>query len=562
MPARLINLFTPKLLVCLKEGYDLPRGRGDLIAGLTVAIVALPLAMALGIASGVTPDRGLFTAIVAGFLISFLGGSRFQIGGPTGAFVVVVYNIVQQHGYDGLVLATLMAGVMLLLFGLARFGVVIKYIPYPLVTGFTSGIAVIIFSSQVKDFLGLRMESVPAEFFEKWVAYGEHIGTTHGPTLAVAAGTLAVILVLRRFRPGWPGFLIGVTGASVLVWALGMPVETIGSRFGGIPSTLPSPQFPALSWGKVTALLQPAFTIAFLAGIESLLSAMVADGMTGRRHKSNCELLAQGIANIASVLFGGIPATGAIARTATSIKSGAQTPVAGMLHAVFILLFMLLFAPLASWIPLPSLAAVLMVVAWNMSEAPHFIHLMSAPRSDRAVLLVTFVLTVMVDLTVAIEVGMVLASILFMRRMAEVTEIGTGIHLIDEDAEDGGDDHVGAIPTTPIPDGVEVFQISGPFFFGVATRLSEVFEQTHKPPRVFILRMRLVPVIDASGIQALTEFVRRCRKHGTEVLLSGVQPQPMQVMGRMGLCHEIGEDNFVPNIDAALTTARTLAVHP
>ncbi len=549
--------YVPKLFTCLNEGYSMAAARQDTLAGLTVAIVALPLAMALAIASGVTPDRGLYTAIIAGFLISFLGGSRFQIGGPTGAFVVIVFDIVQRYGYDGLALATIMAGMMLIAFGLLGLGSAIKYVPHPLVTGFTSGIAVIIFSSQVNDFLGLRVAEVPAEFVEKWASIGEHIDTLHGPTVAIGALALAIIVGLRRYRPGWPGFLIAIVVSSLAVWALGLPVETIGSRFGGIPSTLPTPQLPAFSLAKAKELVVPAFTIALLAGIESLLSAMVADGMTGRRHRSNTELMAQGAANIGSILFGGIPATGAIARTATSIRTGARSPVAGMAHAVFVMLFMLMFAPLASWIPLSSLAAVLMVVAWNMSEAHQFRRLLSAPKSDVAVLLLTFGLTVLVDLTIGIEVGMVAAALLFMKRMSDVTEVEAGAHLVFDPPREGEGDRVGVVPTQPVPDGVAVFQISGPFFFGVATKLRDVLDTIETTPHVFILRMRLVPVVDATGAHALSEMLRVARQRGTQLILSGVQAQPLAVLRQMGFEHAEGL-HLAEGIDAALVLAANL----
>ena len=378
------HLFVPKLYTVLQEGYSGEILRRDATAGLTVAIVALPLAMALAIASGTTPDKGLVTAVIAGFLISALGGSRFQIGGPTGAFVVVVFGVIAKHGYDGLVLATLLAGLILIAAGLARLGTWIKYIPQPVVTGFTSGIAVIIASSQVGDVLGLQLGKVPADFLDKWQLYASHLGSFSGAAVAVTLGALLTILSLRRWAPGLPGFLIAVLGASVVVWLMNLDVATIGSRFGALPNTIPAPHWPALSFAKVRELLPSALTIAFLAGVESLLCAVVADGMTGRRHKSNCELVAQGVANCASALFGGLPATGAIARTATNIRAGARTPIAGMLHAIFLLLFMLLVAPLARYIPLAALGAVLLIVAWNMSEIERFRNLMSAPPGDRA----------------------------------------------------------------------------------------------------------------------------------------------------------------------------------
>ena len=545
------HLFVPKLFTVLRQGYGLAALRADAVAGLTVAIVALPLAMALAIASGTTPDKGLVTAVVAGFLISALGGSRFQIGGPTGAFVVVVFDVIQQHGYDGLILATLMAGAMLVVAGLARLGTWIKYIPEPVVVGFTAGIAVIIFSSQVKDFLGLEMAEVPAAFIAKWSAFWAARETLDPTTCGLALAALLLIVALRRWRPKWPGFLIAVALASVVAWALALPVETIGSRFGEIPRGIALPPLPAVSWERMSELLPSAFTIAFLAGVESLLSAVVADGMTGRRHRSNCELVAQGIANTASALVGGLPATGAIARTATNVRSGARSPIAGMLHAVFLLLFMLLAAPLASYIPLASLAAVLVLVAWNMSDLRRFRHLMTGPWGDRLVLLATFALTVLVDLTVAIEVGVVLAAILFMHRMSEAVALAGGGRIIESDADDF------AAPGEPyrrdLPSGVEVFQVRGPLFFGVASRLMDVLTNIAGQPRVFILRLREVPLIDASGASSLKDFVAACRKRGVAVIFTGLQPGPAAVLRRMEVLDGVQQ---AENLAAALELAK------
>jgi SulP family sulfate permease len=527
------QLFKPKIFTVLAEGYGLAQLRSDAVAGLTVAVVALPLAMALAIASGATPDKGLVTAVVAGFLISALGGSRFQIGGPTGAFVVVVFNVIAQHGYDGLLLATLMAGAMLVAAGLLRFGTWIKYIPEPVVTGFTAGIAVIIFTSQLKDLFGLAPDSLPADFLPKLQALWTARATFDAATFAVAGTALAAILLLRRFAPRFPAFLVAVVGASLAVWALGLPVETIGSRFGAIPSSLPLPQLPSFSLDQAVEVLPAAFTIAFLAGIESLLSAMVADGMTGARHRSNCELVAQGVANTASACFGGLPATGAIARTATNIRSGARSPLAGMLHAAFLLAFMLLAAPLAAYVPLASLAAVLVIVAWNMSEIDKFRHLLSAPPGDAVVLLVTFGLTVMVDLTVAIEVGVVMAAILFMHRMSQVVQVEKGVGFLQGDIDDA------QLPALDyafqqLPAGVEMFSLRGPLFFGAARSLRDALDAMPVPPRVFILRMRNVPMIDSSGVAALSDFIRRCRAKGVAVVVSGIRPQPKDVLARMG----------------------------
>jgi SulP family sulfate permease len=521
--------FTPKLVTTLREGYSAATFRADAIAGLTVAIVALPLAMALGIASGASPDKGLITAVVAGFLISALGGSRVQVGGPTGAFVVVIFNVIAKHGYDGLLVATLLAGIILILAGVFRLGQMIKFIPHPVVTGFTAGIAVIIASSQVKDFLGLAIAKVPAEFLPKWQAYFAAVSTISWATLGVGTGALAIIIILRKLAPKLPGFLIAVVVSSVAVALLKLPVDTIGSRFPDIPAGLPMPSLPDISFTKINAVLPSAFTIAFLAGIEALLSAVVADGMTGTRHRSNQELIGQGIANLGSAFFGGLPATGAIARTATNIRSGAKTPVAGILHAVFLLLFILFATDLMAFVPMAALAAILFMVAWGMSEYERFISLLRMPNSDRAVLLLTFGLTVLVDLTVAIGVGVTLASLLFMARMAEAFEVDTsGRQDTDLDSED-------VHQRDALPKGVEVFRITGPFFFGVAGELLDTLRRVGQSPKVIILRLRLVPLLDASGVQALEEFVKQAHFAGAKVVLSGVQPQPKSMLERVHL---------------------------
>jgi SulP family sulfate permease len=538
-------MYVPKTITCLREGYGFATLRADALAGLTVAVVALPLAMAFAIASGATPDRGLVTAIVAGFLISLLGGSRHQIGGPTGAFVVVVFGIVQAHGFDGLVIATLMAGLMLIGFGLAGLGTIIKYVPYPVITGFTAGIAVIIFSTQVKEFLGLTFARPPANFIETWREIGSHITSLAPATVAVSLVTLAVILIIRRWRPGWPVMLIGVGFGAALAALLGLnglPVETIGSRFGGLPDRLPVPALQVVTPARIVELMPAAFTIAFLAGIESLLSAVIADGMTGRRHRSNGELVAQGIANCASALFGGIPATGAIARTATNIRAGAKTPLSGMLHAVFLLLFMYLLAPLAGIIPLAALAAVLVVVAWNMSEIGHFRRLLRAPPGDRVVLVLTFLLTVFVDITVAIGVGVVLASLLFMQRMAGATKV------------QGSPD--AAMAETQLPGGAVMFRIDGPFFFGSAQRLNDVLDNIGAAPKAFILGMDEVPLIDASGAHALEDFIGKCRARGTKVILVGVSPEVRGVLDGMGIVAELGPQGLATDAEQAFAAAR------
>ena len=542
--------YTPKLRTVFREGYSVATFRADAIAGLTVAIVALPLAMALGIASGASPDKGLITAVVAGFLISALGGSRVQVGGPTGAFVVVIFNVIAIHGYDGLLVATFLAGLILILAGVLRLGQMIKYIPHPVVTGFTAGIAVIIASSQVKDFLGLTIDKVPADFLPKWQAYLGALPSASWAAIGVGVGALAIIICLRKLAPRLPGFLIAVVASSFVVVLLKLPVETVGSRFPDMPAGLPMPSFPEISFAKITAVLPSAFTIAFLAGIEALLSAVVADGMAGTRHRSNQELIGQGVANIGSALFGGLPATGAIARTATNIRSGAKTPVAGIMHAVFLLLFILVGTDLMAYVPMAALAAILFMVAWGMSEYQRFLALLRMPNSDRAVLLLTFGLTVLVDLTVAIGVGVTLASLLFMARMAEAVEVGSGGPPdIDLDAED-------VHQRDDLPQGVEVFRIAGPFFFGVAGELLDTLRRLGQSPRVIILRLRLVPLLDASGAQALEEFVEQARLAGAEVILSGVQPQPRSMLGRVGL----GETSMKLSYAADYARAQALAV--
>ncbi len=519
--------FVPKFFRVFKENYTFSELRRDITAGVTVAIVALPLSMALAIASGTTPDRGLFTAIVAGFLISLLGGSRFQIGGPTGAFVVVIYNIIATYGYNGLALATIMAGLMLILAGFFRLGALIKYIPYPVVTGFTAGIAVIIFSSQIKDLFGLRIDSVPAEIIEKWQAFFAYKHTFDPASTVIALSTLAVMLLLRKFAPRLPNFLIGVVVGAVAVYAFHLPVDTIGSKFGGIPDSLPMPSFPTFSWEELALLFPSAFTIAFLAGIESLLSAVVADGMTGDRHLSNCELVAEGTANVASVLFGGIPATGAIARTATNIRAGAYSPVSGMIHAVALLLFMVFLAPLASFVPLAGLAAVLVIVAWNMSGFDKIRLLMSAQMGDRLTMIVTFLLTVFVDLNTAIEVGVVMASLIFMHRMSVNFAVESDLQLTDEHKHEmlSSTDFVGNLP-----DGVVAFRISGPLFFGAASRLTEFFDTLPNPPKIIILRMGSVPMMDATAVNILVDFIKQCRERKTKIIVSNAKDQPRKVL--------------------------------
>lgn len=551
--------FVPKSWIVWREGYPRAHFMPDLFAGLTVAIVALPLAMAFAIASGVEPQRGLYTAIVAGILVSLFGGSRVQIGGPTGAFVVIIYDIVMRHGYEGLALATLMAGFFLILMGFFRFGAIIKYIPYPVITGFTSGIALIIFTSQIKDFLGLPLGVLPSDFLQKWALYAKEIGNVSLESLAVGGVSILLIIGCKRFAPKIPGPIVAVIFGAVAVQMLHLPIETIESRFGMIPSTLPTPSLPAWSFEQAKVLVPDALTIALLAAIESLLCAVVADGMTGYRHRSNTELIGQGIANLGSVFFGGIPATGAIARTATSIKSGAKSPLAGILHGIFVWLFMFFLASLIVKIPLATLAGILIVVAWNMSEIEHFRGLLKAPRSDVAVLLSTFLLTVLVDLTVAVQVGVVLAAILFIKRISEVTEIKER-RLDEEWSGDGleGMDDPDATSKKVVPLGVEIYEINGPFFFGVADRLKGVLDVIEETPKVFILRMRRVPVIDATGMHALWEFQESCEKRGTILLLSGVSNRLYEALNRFGFIEALGEERVFDHIDKALAYAKLL----
>ena len=533
-------MFVPKSLVCFREGYTRDAVSRDVIAGIVVGIVALPLALAFAIASGVPPERGLYTAIIAGFLISALGGSRVQIGGPTGAFVVIVYGIVAKYGYDGLVVVTMMAGALLVAIGLLRLGALIKFIPYPVVTGFTSGIAVIIFSSQVKDFLGLDMGPVPPEFIDKWIAYGGQFGSINWSAAGIAVGSLIVLGVWPRVSRMVPAPFVAMVLATLAVQLLDLPVETIGSRFGEVPSSLPRPHWPDVRWHEVRDLISPAVTVALLAAIESLLSAVVADGMIGTKHKSNMELVAQGIANIASPLFGGIPATGAIARTATNVRTGGRTPLAGMTHAVTLLLILVFAGHWAAKVPLAALAAILVVVAYHMSEWQSFARLLRAPKSDIFVLVLTFALTVFVDLTVAVQVGVVVASLLFMRRMAEVTNIeGVSTELSDASATDNPEEitqvrkRKHTLAGRVIPPDVEIYEVNGPFFFGAADKLKETLGEIEKPPKAFILRMRNVPAIDATGIHALEQLALRCRKQGTRLILTEVREQPRSALARV-----------------------------
>lgn len=545
----------PKLFTVLKD-YNKKQFIADITAGIIVGIVALPLAIAFGIASGVTPEKGIITAIIAGFIVSFFGGSKVQIGGPTGAFIIIVFGIVQNYGTTGLAIATIMAGIILIIMGFARFGSLIKFIPHPVVVGFTTGIALIILVTQVKDFFGLSM-TVPSEFFEKLYAFGVHFNSVNYYSFGIGASALLIMIFWPKVTHKIPGSLVALLVTTAIVYYFNLPVETIGKKFGVISSQIPAPKMFTINLTIIKELIQPATTIALLAAIESLLSAVVADGMIGGRHRSNMELIAQGMANIVTPLFGGIPATGAIARTATNIKNGGRTPVAGIVHAVTLLLIMLFFGHLAKLIPMAALAAVLIIVAYNMSEWKTFLSILTKnPKSDVVVLITTFGLTVIFDLTVAIEIGMVLAVFLFMKRMAEVTNVGVITRELAEEDENPNDPM--AINKKSIPVGVEVFEISGPFFFGAADKFKEAMRYVEHPPKIRILRMRDVPAIDSTGIHVLENAYKDSLKGGTQLILSGVHTQPLIALERSGFLKVIGEENIFGNIDDALDRAREI----
>lgn len=554
--------FRPKLLEALR-GYSQQDFLRDLLAGITVGIVALPLAMAFAIASGVPPQAGIFTAVIAGFVISALGGSRVAIGGPTGAFVVILYGIYQQYGATNMVICTMMAGVILMVMGFARMGAMIKFIPYPVTMGFTCGIAVLILSTQIKDFLGLQIqEKMPAEFIEKMLVLGRHLGTVHWPTLVLGGSSLAIIIAWpKRFARWVPGSIVALIFGTTLValmqaGVLPLPasctVETIGSRFNGIPQGLPALTLPTLDWSNLQNLIRPATTIALLAAIESLLCCVVADGMIDDRHDSNQELIAQGVANIISPLFGGIAATGAIARTATNIKNGGRSPVAGIVHAVVLLLIILIAAPLAKYIPLATLGAVLVIVSYNMGEWHMFARLRNWPKSDAAVFLTAFGLTVLIDLTVAVEVGMVLAAILFIKRISETTQITS----VDEHSETEGAEH--SLTGKQIPRGVMIYQVFGAFFFGVADKLETALKRANQEPDVLILRMRRVLAIDATGLNALEDLHDKLRKRNKHLILSGPHTQPLFAMDRAGFLDRLGRENVCAHVEDSLDRAREI----
>ena len=547
--------FRPKLVETLKS-YSREAFTADLIAGVTVGIVALPLAMAFAIASGVSPQAGIFTAVIAGFIISALGGTKVCIGGPTGAFIVILYGIYGQYGAANLAICTIMAGVILFIMGAARLGTMIKFIPYPVTMGFTSGIAVLIFTTQIKDFFGLKVDKVPSEFVEKMKVLAEHFTTLNWPTVALAVTSLAIILFWpKSWQRRVPGSIVALVLGTTVVAVFQIPpemIQTIGSKFGDIPQALPSPQVPTLSWENIRHLFQPATTIALLAAIESLLCAVVADGMIDDRHDSNQELMAQGLANIVSPLFGGIAATGAIARTATNVKCGARTPVAGMIHAVTLLAIILIAAPLAKFIPLATLSAVLVNVALNMGEWHNFGRLPKWPMSDAAVFLTAFGLTVVVDLTVAVEIGMVLAAILFIKRVSETTQITA----VDETTETEGSQH--SLVGKEIPKGVMIYRIFGSFFFGAADKLESALKRLKEEPDVLILRMRKVLAIDATGLNALEDLCERLQRRGKHLILSGPHTQPLFMMDKAGFLDRIGRENVCANIELSLKRAREI----
>nr|WP_320047698.1 sulfate permease [uncultured Ilyobacter sp.] len=545
--------FQPKLFkIMFKEGYSKEQFLKDINAGVVVGIIALPLSIALAIASGVKPEQGLYTAIVAGFLISFFSGSRVQIGGPTGAFVVVLSQIVAQYGYEGLAVAGMMAGVILIIMGFLGMGTIIKYIPYPVTVGFTTGIALVIFSGQIKDFLGIRADGLPGEFHEKIYFYINNLHNINYSAAAIGLIAIFIIIFFPRINKKIPGSLVAVIITTLLVKYMNIPVETIGSNFGEVPNTLRFPSVPSVDLATFKNLIQPAISIAVLAGIESLLSAVVSDGMIGGKHNSNMELVGQGIANIVSPIFGGIPATGAIARTATNIKNGGRTPVAGIVHAITLMLIMLFFGKFSAMIPMATLAAILIVVSYNMSELAYFIKLFKSPKSDVSVLITTFLLTVFIDLTVAIEIGMVLSAFLFMKRMADVTG---GNFVTDEFI---GEENDSLFDRSEIPKGIEVYEIQGAFFFGAADKFTEILSDINYAPEVLILRMREVSVIDATGLRALEHLVKKCQHQDTVLVLSGVKIRLISYLKKSGISDLIGEEKIFSDYDISLDFAKDM----
>ncbi|EGT0694952.1 TPA: SulP family inorganic anion transporter [Clostridium perfringens] len=550
-------MYKPKLISLLDDkenGFSKEQFFKDLIAGIIVAIIALPLSIALGISSGVSPEKGLITAIIAGFIISLLGGSRVQIGGPTGAFVVIVFGIIQNHGVDGLIIATFMAGIILVLFGLLRFGSLIKYIPYPITVGFTSGIAVTLFSTQVKDFLGLSMTKTPSEFIPKWEAYISHMNTTNLYTLAIGLLALIILIFWPKINKKIPGSLIALIVTTLVVFIFNLPVATIGSQFGKISSNIPMPHIPNLNLNTLKALIGPAFTIALLGGIESLLSAVVSDGMIGDKHNSNAELIAQGIANMGSSLFGGIPATGAIARTAANVKNGGRTPISGIVHSITLLLIMLVFMPLAKFIPLTTLSAILIIVSYNMSEWRTFKAILKAPKSDIAILLTTFFLTVLFDLVIAIGIGMLVSMCLFMRRVATSIEVN---ELNENDCSDKSNIDTD-MENLKVGENVLVYDIRGHLFFGAVDTFMNTMKEINDDAKVLVLRMRHTKTLDVTGYKQIKNIALSCKSRNMTLIISELQEQPKKVMRLMGSIDTLGEDHFATNFDEALEKANSL----
>lgn len=546
-------MLIPKLFTVLKT-YNRTQFYRDLSSGTIVGIVALPLAIAFGIASGVSPENGLITAVIAGFIMSSLGGSRVQIGGPTGAFIVIVYGIVQKHGFDGLMIATILSGIILLLMGFLKIGTLIKFIPLPIITGFTSGIAIIIFFTQINDLLGLGISGLPSEFLEKLPIYFENIQNFNIQAIILSGVCILIITLFPRITKKVPSTVIALIVGTSAAYFLNLDVETIGSRFGEISGSIPTPGLPGITYEKVYNLIGPSFTIAILAAIETLLSAVVADGMIGGRHRSNMELVANGAANLIAPLFGGIPATGAIARTVTNIKNGGRTPIAGIIHSVVLLMIMLFFGKYAGAIPLCVLAAILVIVAYNMSEWREFIAQLKMPKSDVTVLLTTFSLTILFDLTIAIEVGMILSALLFMKRMAQVTNVG----IIKKEFDDRGvinDSGEDQISSEVIPDGVIIYEVNGPFFFGAASKFKEASRIVNENVKVMILRLRNVPAIDATGLNTIEDFYNDCQKSGCVLILSGIHAQPLFAAEKSGLTQKIGAKNIVGDINSAIERA-------
>lgn len=557
--------FAPRLVSELQH-YNKEKFMADLMAGLIVGIVALPLAIAFGIASGVSPSQGILTAIIGGFLVSALGGSRVQIGGPTGAFIVIIYGIVSnpQLGLSGLMIATMLAGVFLIVLGVCRLGTIIKFIPYPIVVGFTSGIAVTIFTTQIKDLLGLNItEAIPADFVSKWIIYFRHITTIDWLTALIGVLSILIIALTPKVSKKVPGSLVAIIVMTVGVYFLNahtsMHVTTIGDQFGEIKASIPELQMPAITWEGIKSLLPTAMVIAVLGAIESLLSATVADGVCGDHHNSNQELIGQGVANLCTPLFGGIPCTGAIARTMTNINNGGRTPVAGLIHALVLLVIFLVLMPLAAYIPMACLAGVLVIVSYNMSGWRTFIQLFKNPKSDVIVLMMTFLLTVIFDLTIAIEVGLLVACLLFMKRMAESTQIKVIADEIDPNDETDAEVHEEALT---IPKGVEVYEINGPYFFGIANRFEELMAELDNHPKVRIIRMRRVPFIDSTGIHNLQNLCEMSHREGTHIVLSGVTPNVYSVLEHNGFCHLLGKDHICPNINVALERAEMIVKRP